>query len=315
MPRTVMIWGAIMRILLLVVAMLVAPIAHAQQWPANMPSALSRSGAPTIFEGADGEIFVAEGQARHGDVLAAFPIRYAQVGRLKNDVHRFDFWTNAPIVYLRAGTVVFRTQFIYMDAPIAKRADGPAHWCGVALDGKTQRAYCWQEGKNVEPGKVHLGYARSNFPVQVPVGAGITDGHRASQPEIDFDETARAELPAMEFVYVLNKTDYCQDFVRGGIRVDGRILIVYPLDYGCSRGKGKGDYYRSMSFAAGDGVMCVYGVGDDGAMVSVTKPPTSYLHPHERDVLADRSAELRALGEAGVKLPDAPQCPPQRNNP
>lgn len=301
-----------MRLLLIFIAVLIAPLANAQQRPVDTPSALSRSGAPTIFEAADGPIYIAEGAARHGDVLAAFPIRYARVGRLSKDVLRFDFWSGGPIVYLKAGTPVFRTQFIYMDKPIAQRAAGPAHWCGIALDGKTPRAHCWEEGRFSEPGKVHLGFANSDFPVHVPVGPGLTTAHETDLPEVAPDETARAELPTMEFVYVLNKTDYCQDFVRGGIRVNGKILIVYPLDYACSRGNGKGDYYRSMSFAAGDGVMCVYGVGDDGAMVSVTKPPTSFLHPHARDVLAERSAEIRALLASGGKLTDVPRCPPRK---
>lgn len=299
--------SVICRVVCAFLMLVLTPPAQAQQWPTDLPPPLARNGAPTIFESTGVVPVIAQGKVKLGDVIAAFPVQYARVGRLKNDVYRFPHF-GAPKLALPAGTAVFRAQLVFETGSIDNRALGPAHWCGVPAG--ASRALCWEEGKtSSRPDQVYLGNPYSNFPPFFPVGRGLVDGLNATFPIIQLDDSARIDLPPMEFVYVLTQPNYCSTFVQAGIRIEGRIQIFSSLDYGCGQQGKKGDRTRYMVFTAGDGVVCAYGVGNDGADILVQRQPTKYIHPWEHDVLADYNANY-------FKVPAAdrgPDCPPKAN--
>lgn len=97
-----------------------------------------------------------------GDVIAAFPVQYSHVGRLRNDVYRTTSLTRSRSLGIATGTPIFRAQFTFDALDINIRAAGPAYWCGIPTHEKNPQPLCLEEDKTAYAGaKVHLGHPMS----------------------------------------------------------------------------------------------------------------------------------------------------------
>lgn len=251
------------------------PQAMAQVWPPEPPPL--PGGAPRILEAAPGAPVISEGLVRRGEVFAAFPVQYAMVGRVQNDIYNFGFGWSEPRILFPAGTVVFHVQMVQQGGLADRRALGPAYWCAAGHRGRTPRAMCWSNDPTTSfgPGRGFMSYVRSDFPIHFPVG-GLSGGWVATLPEIALDASAHAELPPMEFVYVLNNPRDCGAYVRAGIRIEGQIHLFSGVSYGCDADRG------IIGFPAGDGWLSLSAVDNDSAMLTTSQAPTTYVHPNER---------------------------------
>jgi hypothetical protein len=188
---------------------------------------------------------VAAGDTAEGEVLLSLPARYAETGRLVNEVRIRRRPLSIP-----AGTPVFAMSFNQLGTV----------WCAVSQWGNRLRSICFERTPG-GPGNALVGvpYAVAELP---------SDYFRLeSAPQIEVDAAANPDFPPIELVYVLHEWQRNQISIWKALRVNGtvyqfeRVLI--------ERGDSLED--RGAQFPIGSRIVRVSPVGEESARVEIVR--------------------------------------------